>query len=1480
MWAGLVLFSLVAFLGACGGGGEGGSGPKVTGTITLSADVTSIPADGSSSANITATLKDSAGKPVANGTSVTFTTTLGHFRNGSTSYTVQTLPSDPFNKSDPTGQVTVALIAGATAGSAKVTASGNGVSQSVYITLSGSAASITLAADPTTIPADGASSSTITATLIDSSGDPVSPGTEVTFTTTLGTFSASAQAGEAVGTLESNRQTYTVYTADATGVVKVSLISATTAGSALVKATCNNVTQSIYVGFGGEPVSITLVADPVTIPADGASSSTITATLTDALGAAVTPGTSITFTTTLGSFLNGKPTYTTQTRDSSGTVSVSLISAATAGSALVKASANGVTQVVYVGFGGAPVSIALTANPTSIWADGKSSSAIQATLTDGAGNPVTPGTAVTFTTDLGTFSNGQQTYTVTTPDSTGIVTVSLIAGTTTGSALVSASSNGVAQSVYVTFIQKGGNPFAIVLTANPTSINADGTSSSKITATVTDSKGGPVNPGTSITFSTNLGSFSNGQKTYTVPTPDATGVVAVSLIAGTTAGSATVTATASGVTQSVTVTFIGAVVASISVTATPNSLTADGTSTSQIRAYVKDAQGNPIADGEKITFTLTSGTGTLSATSATTVGGYATVTYTASKTPGQATIQAMASNNVYGTVSITLTSGGTASITLAAAPVSIPANGSSSSAITATLRDSAGKAVVKGTAVTFSTTLGTLSGTSVTTPDDTGVVTVSLIAGTTPGTATVTAQSGSVSQSVPVKFTGPPAAITVSATPQTLVADGKTTSSVKATVVDVNGNAVEDGEMLTASAQYGSISDINPTTASGVAAITYTSPSSVPAGGTDAVTFRASNGVSGNAAITLTGPQVATVILSADPAAIPANGTSTSTISATVTVQGGSPAPEGTSVTFTITSSAGGSFGGQKTTTKTTDANGVARATLTAGTTSGTETIKAEASGVSSNVISVTYQPGSITLTIVPNYLLATGADTAVVTAALKDVSGAPAPNGQTVNFSLSNQTLGTLSAASAITAGGKGEASVTFTSGTKGGTVTVTATWTPGGDAVTGTADITIQAAPAFIELTSGYPQPTAINIKGTGGQSTSELKFDVKDAQGSLVASGYRVDFSILTGPNGGEDLIPPSATTSDGQVTTFLHSGVRSGPVSIKATYHNDTTINATASQIVIVSGPPVGEAFGIAAQYVNISGFWVAGLADPVTANAADIYGNAIPDGTAVSFKTYNTGGYFATGSGTTTQGRATDNLMSGGTYLRPLNGFLSITAEAVGGKSTHVTALEWAPDTTTVYAGTNGGGVYKSVDNGATWTNVSRSSENPKQGQNWIDPYVKGHSAISVDPDNTDIVYVGTGYLGRGHVYRSKDGGANWNYNDTEEWHGVYSGNSAVLTVLCDDGSDYVWIGTEGEGAFYAADGETFLVANSGLKYGTTVREIVKVPGTTGGGAHLYAATHAGVYESTNGGLDWTATGTFTQNNINTLALHPTYTKAA
>jgi hypothetical protein len=828
------------------------------------------------------------------------------------------------------------------------------------------------------------------------------------------------------------------------------------------------------------------------------------------------------------------------------------------------------------------------------------------------------------------------------------------------------------------------------------------------------------------------------------------------------------------------------------------------------------------------------------------------------------------------------------SISLVADPTSIAADGSSYSIITATFKDGNGDPVPEGTSVNFKTDLGTFppNGQDYTlkTYDATGIVTVFLHAGINAGTATVTASLGSTSTQLQVTFyASGTASIAVKAVPSTLTADGSSTSTITATAKDGSGGAVADGTEITFTAEDGNFDGSKTTTATtvnGIATVTYTAPSAKPADGSDTISAEAPNGINGNTEISLTGPTIGTVVITADPTAIPANGTSTSTITATVTVEGGSAAPAGIIVTFTI-KSGGGHFTADATTIqKATNDAGIAVVTLTSADTAGTATIGATADSVTAQDIEVIYQPGNLTLTIVPNSVLATGEEEAQVTILVEDADGNPVPNEQ-IDLSLSDATLGSFDNSQPMT-DANGEATVVFTAGAKGGTVTVTATWNSGTD-VTGTGTITIQPPPAFIEIADGFPDPQKINIRGTGGQGTSEVKFFVKDSQGNLVDAGYRIDFSIVTGPDGGENLIPMSTKTSDGTVGSLLYSGYKSGPVSIRATYHHDTSINTTTSQIVIVGGPAVGEEFGISAQYLNISGLKLAGIHDPITANAADRYGNAIADNTAIAFKTYNTGGFFETGTGLTSGGVASDDLVSGGTYLAPLNGFVSLTAEVVGGNTTRVSSIAVTPgnDTNIIYAGTNGGGVYKSMDSGATWQNISRSTENPKQGQNWIDPYVKGNSAICVDPDDHNTVYVGTGYLGRGHVYRSLDGGMNWNSNDIEQWNGIFSANAAVLTVLC-DGDDtatnypYVWLGTEGQGAWYSNDdGESFNRSN-GLGYGMTVTEIVRVSDSHGASARLYAATPTGVFVSTDGGQNWSETAQkFTNDIINTLILHPT-----
>jgi len=193
------------------------------------------------------------------------------------------------------------------------------------------------------IPADGSTPIHIKATLTDGSGNPVYILTPVTFSTTLGHFPNGAKS-------------YSTRTMNDCGIVETSLIAGTTSGVAFIICSSNSVTQADYtvftdydaVGVLGETASIGVKADPASIPPDGISSTTVTATLLDSTGGRVEMGTSVSFHTDSGKFPNNSVTWTTQTPDEKGIVKVSLIAGTGGSKANVCAYSNGVTQCIAV----------------------------------------------------------------------------------------------------------------------------------------------------------------------------------------------------------------------------------------------------------------------------------------------------------------------------------------------------------------------------------------------------------------------------------------------------------------------------------------------------------------------------------------------------------------------------------------------------------------------------------------------------------------------------------------------------------------------------------------------------------------------------------------------------------------------------------------------------------------------------------------------------------------------------------------------------------------------------------------------------------------------------------------------------------------------------------------------------------------------------------------------------------------------------
>src|SRR4029453_19281036 len=146
-------------------------------TVTLSTNSSIVQANGT--AEIRATVLESSGTPVQNGTTVTFSTNLGTM-SPSEAKTVNGVATAQFV---PNGQSGTAKIV-ATSGGAKADSTSNPLTISVG---SAAAAHVQVTATPNRLPSGGGLS-TITATVTDTNGNPLS-GVVVSFSTAAANIS-------------------------------------------------------------------------------------------------------------------------------------------------------------------------------------------------------------------------------------------------------------------------------------------------------------------------------------------------------------------------------------------------------------------------------------------------------------------------------------------------------------------------------------------------------------------------------------------------------------------------------------------------------------------------------------------------------------------------------------------------------------------------------------------------------------------------------------------------------------------------------------------------------------------------------------------------------------------------------------------------------------------------------------------------------------------------------------------------------------------------------------------------------------------------------------------------------------------------------------------------------------------------------------------------------------------------------------------
>ncbi len=187
--------------------------------------------------------------------------------------------------------------------------------------------------------------------------------------------------------------------------------------------------------------------------------------------------------------------------------------------------------------------------------------------------------------------------------------------------------------------------------------------------------------------------------------------------------------------------------------------------------------------------------------------------------------------------------------------------------ITATLVDALGTPAPDGTAITFSTDLGTILPAEARTAG--GTASAQFIPGETAGQAHITVQAGALTEQITVTVQpGPPAELQLALEKEVITA-GTPAVPITVTVRDAAGNPVQDGTAVRFSAQRGNVMPALAYTYRGIVNSIYQPPT---AAGPDQITAQVSAGISQTAAVHIDPGPPARLRWSFEPAFLHAGG--------------------------------------------------------------------------------------------------------------------------------------------------------------------------------------------------------------------------------------------------------------------------------------------------------------------------------------------------------------------------------------------------------------------------------------------------------------------------------------------------------------------------------------------------------------------------------------------------------------------------------
>jgi fibronectin type 3 domain-containing protein len=412
----------------------------------------------------------------------------------------------------------------------------------------------------------------------------------------------------------------------------------------------------------------------------------------------------------------------------------------------------------------------------------------------------------------------------------------------------------------------------------------------------------------------------------------------------------------------------------------------------------------------------------------------------------------------------------------------------------------------------------------------------------------------------------------------------------------------------------------------------------------------------------------------------------------------------------------------------------------------------------------------------------------------------------------------------------------------------------------------------------TTVFNAPTGLAVANTGTTGADRTRLGLTWAVAS-GASGYNVQRALSAGG--------PFADIGQAAGTSYTDSGL-----ALSTTYYYQVLARSAAGvspPSLVASGTTLGSPWQSAS---GLNGGEVkAVMFDPTSSGKNAVA--AVRGGAGVYRSTDSGQTWTATGGGLTTnsiasmaysQGRFFAGSFGAGVFVSadggqtwtPSNAGLSATASytsiaagpngsatvyAATARSVYVTTLNgdfWkvssfvpaapilsmAVDTgnaATVYAATDGAGLYKSLDTGATWSVVGLAGQSLQGG-------------ILIDPIHPLNLWVGTA----AGVQASTDGGATW----------TLQGSIAHVRSLTLTGTT-LYAGTNDAGVYQSTAGGAWTATNGSAAFFGGVTTIAAV------GAQVLAGSYAGhgLFHSTNSGATWSnATSGITAADTTALAI--------